>query len=74
VVWDSRAGKPAGRHHPRLNAEINKALGTQALRDRLSGEALDPMPMTPAEFGRFIQKDIAHWSALARERGISLDD
>jgi tripartite-type tricarboxylate transporter receptor subunit TctC len=24
--------------------------------------------------GKFIQADIAHWSALARERKISLDD
>jgi hypothetical protein len=30
--------------------------------------------MTPEQFGRFIQADIARWSALARERRISLDD
>jgi tripartite-type tricarboxylate transporter receptor subunit TctC len=58
----------------RLNAEINKALATPALQQRLSAEALDPMPMTPEQFGKFIQADIARWSALARERKISLDD
>ena len=58
----------------RLNAEINKALASPALRERLAGEAIDPMPMTPEQFGKFIQADIAHWSALARERRISLDD
>ena len=58
----------------RLNAEINKALATPALQQRLSAEALDPMPMTPEQFGKFIQADIAHWSALARERNISLDN
>ena len=58
----------------RLNAEIGKALATPALRARLSGEAIEPMPMTPEQFGRFIQADIARWSALARERNISLDD
>jgi len=58
----------------RLNAEINKALATPALRERLSSEALEPMPMTPEQFGRFIQADIARWSKLARERKISLDD
>ena len=57
----------------RLNAEINKALAAPALRERLSGEALEPMPMTPGEFGEFIRADIARWSALARERNISLD-
>jgi len=58
----------------RLNAEINKSLATRSLRDRFAGEAIDPMPMSPEQFGKFIQNDIARWSALARERGISLDD
>ena len=58
----------------RLNAEINKALASQALRERLAGEAIEPMPMTPEQFGKFIQADIARWSKLARERNISLDD
>jgi len=58
----------------RLNAEINKSLASPALQQRLSAEAIDPMPMTPDQFGKFIQADIARWSALARERKISLDD
>ena len=58
----------------RLNAEMNKALATPALRERLSAEAIEPMPMTPEEFGRFMQADIARWAALARERKISLDE
>ena len=58
----------------RLNAEINKAIAAPMLQQRLSGEAIDPMPMTPEQFGKFIQADIARWSALARERKISLDD
>jgi tripartite-type tricarboxylate transporter receptor subunit TctC len=58
----------------RLNAEINQALASPALRERLSGEAIEPMPMTPDQFGSFIRADIARWSALARERNISLDD
>jgi tripartite-type tricarboxylate transporter receptor subunit TctC len=58
----------------RLNAEINKALGAPALRERLGREAIEPTPMTPTQFSRFIQADIARWSALARERKISLDD
>ena len=58
----------------RLNAEINRSLASPALRERLSGEAIEPMPMTPEQFGKFIQADIARWSALARERNISLED
>jgi len=58
----------------RLNAEINRSLASPALLQRLSAEAIDPMPMTPEQFGKFIQADIARWSSLARERKISLDD
>jgi tripartite-type tricarboxylate transporter receptor subunit TctC len=58
----------------RLHAEINKALASPALQARLANEAIEPMPMTPEQFGKFIQADIARWSALARERKISLDD
>jgi tripartite-type tricarboxylate transporter receptor subunit TctC len=58
----------------RLNAEINKALASPALRERLSSEAMQIMPMTPEQFGDFMKADIAHWSALARERNIRLDE
>jgi tripartite-type tricarboxylate transporter receptor subunit TctC len=58
----------------RLNDEINKALAAPALRERLAGEALEPMPMTSAEFARFVQADITRWSQLARDRKISLED
>ena len=58
----------------KLNTEINKALASPALQQRLAGEAIEPMPMTPEEFGVFIQADIARWSTLARERKISLDE
>jgi tripartite-type tricarboxylate transporter receptor subunit TctC len=58
----------------RLNAEMNKALASPVLRERLSAEAIEPMPMTPGEFGEFMRRDIARWSALARERKISLEE
>jgi len=58
----------------RLNAEINKALAAQELKDRLAGEALDPMPMSPAEFGAFMARDIKHWADLAKAHHIELND
>jgi tripartite-type tricarboxylate transporter receptor subunit TctC len=58
----------------RLNAEINKAITSAALQQRLAAEALEVMPMSAEEFGTFLAADIARWSALARERNIRLDD
>jgi tripartite-type tricarboxylate transporter receptor subunit TctC len=67
------AGMPAAVTK-KLNDEINRAIGTPELQKRLSGEALDVMPMTPEQFGQFMQADIAKWAKLARERNISLDN
>jgi tripartite-type tricarboxylate transporter receptor subunit TctC len=58
----------------KLNEEINKALESPELRQRLAGEALDPMPMTPEAFGEFMKADIARWAKLAQERNIKLED
>src|SRR5438876_1841256 len=58
----------------KLNGEINKAIQSPALQQRLASEAINVMPMSPEQFGQFILADIARWSALARERNIHLDD
>ena len=71
IVGPAKMPEPVVR---RLNEEINKALASPALRERLAGEAIDPMPMSPAEFGRFIQSEIARWGKLAAERHIRLED
>jgi tripartite-type tricarboxylate transporter receptor subunit TctC len=75
VQWYGIVGPaklPAGITQ-RLSAEINKALASRNFQQRLSAEAIEPMPMTPGQFASFIQSEIARWSALARERRISLD-
>jgi tripartite-type tricarboxylate transporter receptor subunit TctC len=58
----------------KLNDEINKAIATPELKQRLAGEALEPMPMTPEQFGKYMQADIAHWAKLAKDRNITLED
>ena len=58
----------------RLSAEINKALASRSLQERLSAEAIEAMPMTPEQFSRFIEAEIARWGALAKERRILLDE
>lgn len=57
----------------KLNEEINKAINSPELRERLSGEALEPMPMTSAAFGAFIEAEVARWTKLVRERNIEVN-
>lgn len=76
VQWYGIVG-PANIPAPivaRLNAEINKGLETPELRKRLSGEALEPMPMTPAQFGDYMRNDIAKWKKLAQSRHIEIKE
>jgi tripartite-type tricarboxylate transporter receptor subunit TctC len=76
VQWYGIVG-PANVPAPivtRLNDEINRMLASADFRERLSSEALEPMPMTPDQFGRYIRDDVARWSKLAKERGIQITD
>ena len=50
----------------KLNEEINKILALPDLREKLAGQALDVMPMTPEQYGRYIADEIAHWTRVAR--------
>ena len=57
----------------RLNAEINKLINSPELKQRLSSEALETMPMSPAEFTDYVKKDIAKWTALVAARKLEMD-
>jgi len=57
-----------------LNGEINKMLADPQFKDRLSGEALEVMPMTPTQFGQYMRDDIAKWTKVAKERNIQLTE
>ncbi|HUP98798.1 MAG TPA: tripartite tricarboxylate transporter substrate binding protein [Usitatibacter sp.] len=58
----------------RLNETQVQVLKDPELREKLEVEAVEPWPMTPAEFGRFIQSEVQRWSALAKARNIQLTD
>jgi len=58
----------------KLNAEIGRAIAAPALQQRLVAEAIEPMPMSPEQFGEFIKSELERYVALARERNIRLDE
>jgi tripartite-type tricarboxylate transporter receptor subunit TctC len=57
----------------KLNGTLNAVLTAADMRDKLSSEALEPMTMSPAEFGAYIEKDIARWTQIAQIQHIHLD-
>src|SRR5262245_48323761 len=50
----------------RLNAEVNKAIDSAEARRRLEQEAIVSEKMSPAQFTRFVESEIAKWGPLAR--------
>lgn len=76
LQWYGIAG-PAGIPAPvvaQLNDTLNQVLREPDLKDKLSAEAVDPAPMTPDQFGQYIRAEVTRWTALAKARGIQVDD
>jgi tripartite-type tricarboxylate transporter receptor subunit TctC len=63
------AGTPADVVN-RINREINKILGTPALKDRIQNLGGEALPLTPAEFGARAADDSKRFGAIIRERKI----
>jgi len=71
VTWFSLSG-PAGIPEAivkKLNSEVIKALAQPDIRQRLSRDAIDPEPLDPAAFVRFIEEETKIWVPIARASG-----
>jgi tripartite-type tricarboxylate transporter receptor subunit TctC len=67
------AGLPADVVH-RLNETQVAVLKALDLAEKLAGEAVEPWPMSPEQFGQYIRAEVERWTVLAKARGIRLDD
>ena len=61
------ACRPSGQPAQRIAGAVLK---DPDLREKLSVEAVEPMPMSPQQFGQYIRADIQRWTALAKARKI----
>ncbi|MGE5093513.1 MAG: Bug family tripartite tricarboxylate transporter substrate binding protein [Betaproteobacteria bacterium] len=66
------AGTPAAIVS-KLNAEANKALGSNEMKQKLAEDGSTPMGGTPQQFAEFIRSEHAKWGAAVRDAGIKLD-
>jgi tripartite-type tricarboxylate transporter receptor subunit TctC len=75
LQWYGVVG-PAGIPAPivrQLNSTLETVLKSPDLSERLAAEAVDPMPMSPDQFGDYVRNEVARWTKLARDRNIQLD-
>jgi tripartite-type tricarboxylate transporter receptor subunit TctC len=54
----------------RLNREINAAIAEPAMKARLAAIGGEPLPGSPAEFGRLIAEETEKWGKVVRAAGI----
>ena len=66
------AGTPAAVIK-RINAEVNRALATAAVKSRIEAIGNVPEPLTPEAFGAKGAEDFKRFGALIRQRGIRAD-
>jgi tripartite-type tricarboxylate transporter receptor subunit TctC len=67
---------PAGTPQPviaKLNAALNQALATPALKERMVREGYDPLPSTPEQARARLETEMPRWAKLVKERGISAE-
>jgi tripartite-type tricarboxylate transporter receptor subunit TctC len=56
-----------------LNTETVKALQSPELRKFITDRGSEPMPMTPAETGKFVDSEIRKWSTVVKRSGATAD-
>jgi tripartite-type tricarboxylate transporter receptor subunit TctC len=54
----------------KLNAESNRVLAMQDLKDRLTASSIDTAGSTPEEFGKFIRTELDKWGPVVKAAGI----
>ena len=62
------AGTPKGIVD-KLNAEINKVIARPDVKEAWAKQGAVPMPMTPAEFDKYLRADIEKWANVVKISG-----
>ena len=57
----------------RLNKEINAGLADATMKARFADLGGIPMPMSPAEFGKFIADETEKWGKVIRAANIKVE-
>ena len=56
-----------------LSGEIARMMATPAMRERAAQDGATPVGNKPAEFERFLRAEVAKWTPIIRQAGITLD-
>ncbi|MDB5809209.1 MAG: tripartite tricarboxylate transporter receptor family protein [Betaproteobacteria bacterium] len=57
----------------KLNGEINKFMRSPDVTQRLAGDGVEAVTMTPAEFGIYLHNEIVKWGKVVKISGATVD-
>ena len=57
----------------KLNAAVNAVLANPKLKERFHDLGGEPMPMSPAEFGKLIVDETAKWAKVVKSAGLKVE-
>jgi tripartite-type tricarboxylate transporter receptor subunit TctC len=57
----------------RVNGELNKALKSKEMQERLAGDGVSAAGGTPEQFAALIKKDIEVWRAVVKKAGVKAE-
>jgi tripartite-type tricarboxylate transporter receptor subunit TctC len=56
----------------RIHEELQKVITSPEFKQRLSAEAVEPMPMSSEQFATYVAADLARYQRVVKERKIEL--
>jgi len=57
----------------RINSEVNRALETPEVKEKMLRQGAVATPRTPEQFGEFIRNEVAKWSKVVKASGAKVD-
>jgi tripartite-type tricarboxylate transporter receptor subunit TctC len=57
----------------KLNTEINRQMRQPDVAQRLAGDGVEAVTMTPAEFGAYLHSEMAKWAKVVKISGATID-
>jgi tripartite-type tricarboxylate transporter receptor subunit TctC len=75
ILWHGLIG-PKGLPRPivdRVNGDLNKALQTKEMQDRLAADGVSAAGGTPEQFAALIKKDIEVWRDVVKKAGVKAE-
>jgi len=75
ILWHGLIA-PKGLPRPildRVNGDLNKALQTKEMQERLAGDGVSAAGGTPEQFAALIKKDIEVWRGVVKKAGVKAE-